>query len=344
MINIKNEIITFSYNGVIQDNKNMMLLNLIEKKISTGAKFKGILISVAGLIYDNSTDVSSLVKQLTLFSKKLNIEIGLTDYSIPLYTLLKSLTKNTKLNLFKNYNSARLFLDAKLFKEGMRVLVYDEDTENSKELSKKLSLYGYAVVLAKDFNHLKELSQEKHYDIVITNSTLNNGVSNAGVQKSALSLSKNLISNLPLFMDTAVETLISFTGLEAKKSAHSIRNFDTNLSTETICSVMRFHEALEGSFILIFPKDIAIIAIESLLGETVAEDDMDTIMDGVSEFCNIITGSIKTALSMQNIKVLFDLPKTFPSLESTLKDIGDNNGIWIDMQLDGKPFFMFITK
>jgi len=107
---------------------------------------------------------------------------------------------------------------------------------------------------------------------------------------------------------------------------------------------MRFSGDLKGSFVLVFPKGIAITAIESILGETVEGDDMETIMDGVSEFCNIITGNIKTVLSDKDIKVVFNLPKTFTSLQSTLENIGEESGIWIDMQLNGNPFYMFITK
>ncbi len=107
---------------------------------------------------------------------------------------------------------------------------------------------------------------------------------------------------------------------------------------------MHFKGDLEGFFTLVFPKDIAIIALESLLGETVEENDIDTLRDGVGEFCNIITGSTKTAFDKKDIKIIFDLTKTSNSLKSTQGYIGENNGVWIDMQLAGKAFHMFITK
>ncbi|MBU1927404.1 chemotaxis protein CheX [bacterium] len=345
MSNIQKEILTFSYNGVIQENKNVFLFKSITDQLKNLTQAKGVLISLSGIEYDEDLNgFALLVRQINSLSQKIDTSIGFIDYSLPLYKILKTLTKNTSLKLFKNGSAARLFLDSKSFKEGIQVLVYDDDLQNSQKLSQELSHYGYSVTLAKNLADFQQFSSEKRHDVIVTHSTLNLGLSSSNPQKKALSLSKNLIANLPVFMDTAVETLISFTGLDAQKSAHSIKSFDVSLTSDIICSVMRFSGDLEGSFVLVFPKGIAITAIESILGEKVAQDDMDTIMDGVSEFCNIITGSIKTVLSGKDIKVIFNLPKTFTSLQATLGDIGEQSGIWIDMQLNGNPFYMFITK
>jgi CheY-specific phosphatase CheX len=347
MSSIQKEILTFSYNGVIQENKNTFLFKSISDQLKnfTHTKPKGVLISLSAIAYNEDLNsFALLIKQLNLLSKKIDTSISFIDYGLPLYKILKTLTKNTNLKLFKNSSAARLFLDSKSFKEGIQVLVYDEDLQNSQKLSQELSYYGYSVTLAKNLADFQQFSSEKRHDVVVTHSTLNLSLSSSNPQKKALSLSKNLIANLPVFMDTAVETLISFTGLDAQKSAHSIKSFDISLTSNIICSVMRFSGDLEGSFVLVFPKGIAITAIESILGEKIEGDDMETIMDGVSEFCNIITGSIKTVLSSKDIKVVFNLPKTFTSLQSTLENIGEESGIWIDMQLNGNPFYMFITK
>jgi CheY-specific phosphatase CheX len=84
--------------------------------------------------------------------------------------------------------------------------------------------------------------------------------------------------------------------------------------------------------------------MESLLGEVVDENDDESLRDGIAELCNIITGSVKTVFSNKNIKVTFELPKTYLSLELASNDIGTNIGVWIDMELEKKPFYMFITK
>ena len=262
-----------------------------------------------------------------------------------MYQILYKVAKKSKIKLFININAANLFLDPKTFKQGMRVLVYDKDENNSKQLSKELAKYDYDVIRAKDLKEFQtRMKEDNDHDIVITHSSLNMDYSGKKVTSNTLALSKKLIINLPVFMDTAVETLVSFTGLKAEKSSHGIKSFDTALDRDTICAVMSFEGDMEGFFTLVFPRDIAVLAMESLLGEKVEIDDEETLMDGVGEFCNIITGGIKTVLTNKDIKITFNLPKTYASLKETDGFIGHNNGIWVDMQLAGKPFYMFITK
>ncbi|WP_372998501.1 chemotaxis protein CheX [Sulfurimonas sp.] len=341
------DLIMVSYNGVIQDRSNRLLESSIisKKDMIKDKKIKGILVSLKGVVYEgDSVILKMLVKRLNILSQNMGISISLIDYSMELYRLFKKEIKNTKIRLFKNINVANLFLDPKAFKEGMCVLVYDDDEQNSKNLSSELSKYGYTVIRAKDSKEFQERMHEEAHDIIITQSALNEKLNSSKSSKNALRLSKMLISNLPVFMDTAVETLVSFTGLKAEKSAHSIKGFDTSLDVDNICAVMHFKGDLEGFFTLVFPEDIAIIALESLLGETVLLSDVETLKDGVGEFCNIITGSTKTSFANKGIKIIFDLPKTYNSLKATQSYIGENNGVWIDMQLAGKPFYMFITK
>ncbi len=161
--------------------------------------------------------------------------------------------------------------------------------------------------------------------------------------KKLLNLSKKLVLHLPIFMDIAVETLSSFTSLEAKKNKHEIKEFDTSLEGDFITAVMQFKGDIHGTFVLIVPNDIAMITIESLLDEKVDINDFDTLKDGIGEFCNIITGSIKTALSKDNINITFALPKTYMSLSTTKGVVGEEKGLWVDLELSKMPFYIFIA-
>jgi CheY-specific phosphatase CheX len=337
-------LVVVNFIGVIQE-RNIRLLTssiIMKQDIIKEEGIKAVLVSLKGLVYeDNIKYLTIMVNELNKLSRQIGVPICFIDYTVELFKTLKKVTKHTKVELFKDKSVASLFLDPKAFKETMYVLVYDDDDENSKQLSSELSKYGYTVIRAKDAKDFQERIAEKAHNIVITHSALaRTGSSSKGI----LALSKKLIVNLPVFMDTAVETLVTFTGLKAQKSAHSIKGFDTNIDADNICSVMKFTGDLDGYFTLVFPKDIAIIALESLLGEKVEQSDIDTLKDGVGEFCNIITGSVKTAFDKKDIKVMFDLPKTYTSLKDTQVCIGQNNGVWIDMQLAEKSFYMFITK
>jgi CheY-specific phosphatase CheX len=96
--------------------------------------------------------------------------------------------------------------------------------------------------------------------------------------------------------------------------------------------------------VLIFPKENAWTALIAFLKETINSNDIEVLKDGIGELCNIITGSTKSALSKQNISILFEIPITFTTLKQTLSEIGKNNGIIINMLLNNKPFYLFITK
>jgi len=164
------------------------------------------------------------------------------------------------------------------------------------------------------------------------------------MKTKTLHLSKKLIINLPVFMDIAVETLASFTSLETTKVSHEIKTFDVELEGEYITAMMQFKGDINGSFVLIFPKDIAVMTMESLLGEKIDSNDFDILKDGIGEFCNIIMGSIKTSFSKEHIKINFALPKTYISLRSVQGVLGEDNGVWVNMLLSKMPFYMFIGK
>lgn len=349
MLDERTNLMTIDYADTISERNNRLLESSIAYELDgiDLENFKGVLLSLKKL---KDYDDYKLLSELVTFCKKLSIKykvsISFIDYNVVFYSELKKVTLNTDIKLFKNLNVANLLLGCKKYKEDISVLIYDEDIENSKQLKKELSKYGYTIILSQSNAEFQQQMHDTKYEIIITHSALNmdiKGKKSSSV-KTQLTLSKKLILNLPVFMDTAVETLVSFTGLDAKKSSHTIKSFDTGLNKKNICAVMRFSGDIDGFFTLIFPIDIAVITMETLLGEVVDEKNIEELRDGVAEFCNIITGSTKTVFASKGISVVFELPKTYTSLQTTMSSIGTNNGVWIDMLLADKPFYLFITK
>lgn len=153
-----------------------------------------------------------------------------------------------------------------------------------------------------------------------------------------------MIVNLPLFVDTAVFNLETLTSKKAVKTSHNVQKFNVTLSSDIVSAIMSFKGDVSGCFVLIFPRELAAKSIEAMLGESIDKLNLDEISDGIGEFCNIITGSVKTKFSKKNIKILFELPKRYTTLYATKNALGDNFGIWINMLLDESPFYIFITK
>ncbi|NLC27957.1 MAG: chemotaxis protein CheX [Campylobacteraceae bacterium] len=341
MYQIENEIMIVNYVGHMKEQKTFMLVNTIAsmKDRVQNRHVKGVVFSLRTAMYDLS-ELKVLVTRLSAV-RTLQVPIAIVDYSAKTFQALKALTKNTPIKLFKTIQAAQLFFAPKTFKGDLSILVYDEDEDNVDDICKVLASQGYSVHRAKSEAEFKA-GMEEGYDITITQCRLN--LTSNKPTTAALSLSKKLIQNLPTFMDTAVETLVSFTGMEAKKTSHAVKPFTTKIGADVVTAMMNFKGDMEGRFVLIFPRKVAILALEAMLGEPIKENDNAAIMDGVGELCNIITGSTKTKLSKKEIKILFDLPKTFTAIGPLIANIGDENGIWIDMQLDGNPFYMFITK
>lgn len=158
-----------------------------------------------------------------------------------------------------------------------------------------------------------------------------------------LKLPKLLVENLPLFINTAAETLESFTGISAKKVTHGIMPFRTDIPNNFIYAIMRFKQDLQGHFILAFPRSVASKTMEGLLGEAVSEENIEELKDGVGEFCNIITGSCKTNLQKKRISINFFLPQTYDYPDGVLIVVGDTPGLWIELEFDGSPVFIFLS-
>jgi CheY-specific phosphatase CheX len=346
---IQHAILIFNYNEAVLESRNTVLYNTImgQSAVLKEKGIKGIYVSLKNSPYSplakENSHLQHLVKQLEKLNHHLGIPVALGDYKKDMFAYLKQISVDTTVRLFQNVNIAILFFNPAAFKKELSVLLFDSDKTNVDKLSIELGKLGYSVVLAQDAEDFKLKATAKKYDMTITH-TAYNKTNSAAAPSLSLALSKQLILNLPVFIDTAVNTLVTVTGLEAQKIKHAISPFNDKIPSSVIIAAMKFKGDISGIFFLIFPRDLAVIALEAMLGEEISSDETASIVDGVAEFCNIITGASKTIFAGKKIKVLFELPKTYLSLPVALNDTTGSNGVWIDMQLDEKPFYMFITK
>ncbi len=342
----QNSLILFNYDDIIEENRNNVVYNTLVSlnPILQEKECKGIFISLKdSLRIQNNPHLEHLVKQMDKLSLKLKIPVALGDYRRETFSYLKKISAPTQVKLFQNINAATLFLNPRFFRKQLSVLLFDEDEANADKLSAELLKLGYSVTHTKTIDEFKAKASAKVYDMTITQNSLNLAKSSLATQPS-LALSKELILNLPVFIDTAVDSLVTITGLEAQKIKHTVREFDRQLDSNILIASMKFKGDISGNFFLVFPRSLAQTALEAMLGESIDSDDTSALIDGIAELCNIITGGAKTTFSSKKIKVLFELPKTYLSLQLALKDASEGNGIWIEMQLQNKPFYMFVTK
>ncbi|WP_331774503.1 chemotaxis protein CheX [Sulfurospirillum sp. 1612] len=341
-------LVIFEYKGVIKKSQNALLVRSITtyiKSIDEEEKPENILVSLkSASTLDHYESLALLVKALNLLSKEYTIVIALIHYDETMYEILKPLSKKTLVKLFKTFDIARLYLKPYSYKKNSQVLICDRDAENARNLSLKLSLFENFIITTHDASEPDKLTNLKHYQIVVTQSALNLDLEKHS-NTNLLKLSKKLISALPFFMESAVNALETVTELSTFKSSHAVGSLEKDLKPDQyVYSIMKFRGDLEGTFVLIFPKENAWITLMAFLKETINSNDVETLKDGIGELCNIITGSTKSALSKRHINILFEIPITFTTLKQTLAEIKNDNGIIINMLLNNKPFYLFVTR
>jgi len=68
------------------------------------------------------------------------------------------------------------------------------------------------------------------------------------------------------------------------------------------------------------------------------------LKDGIGELSNIVMGAVKTQFDEINKKVAFELPVTYKGIDEIYNNIILQDGVWIKMKLQEKPFYMFISQ
>ncbi|MBE0491703.1 MAG: chemotaxis protein CheX [Sulfurospirillum sp.] len=342
---IKEEIVFFIPDEPL-NSKNIKLFmqeifdvqNILSQRV-----LKGIFISLKNVLL-HAKIAQYLVFELDKFSKNLNASIAIGDFVSENFVMLCDLTKESSIKLFKNQQIARMLFHPQSFHKSLFVVLLQDDDENEiDKIASVLSWQQHRIIYVTTKQEFETKLQEKGIDFGIYETKLNK-ILHTNQTKHALGLSKILVTNLPIFIDTAVENLEMLTNFHAKKITHSIITFQKDKKEEIISAVMKFRGDLEGVFVLLFPKQLAVQTLEIMLEQKLDDNNKEALADGIAEICNIITGGTKTLFSKKNIKILFDLPKTYNNLALAHAAIGDLRGIWIDMQLGEKAFYIFITK
>jgi len=151
-------------------------------------------------------------------------------------------------------------------------------------------------------------------------------------------------SKYQIFIDKAEDTLSSFIGLKTQFVSSSKQSINTDIAQKSILSTIVFSGEITGDFTLIFPIDTAVSALEFLLGEKVGLTNIALLKDGIGELSNIVMGAVKTQFDEINKKVAFELPVTYKGIDEIYNNIILQDGVWIKMKLQEKPFYMFISQ
>ena len=169
------------------------------------------------------------------------------------------------------------------------------------------------------------------------------GASSASAATQRRVINKSIVSELPHFIEAAVNTIEMMTNSKAVKEAAKVDEIIINGDTETkIASSIGFYGDIDGMVILVFPIDIAKKACELLIGEPT--EDVEMILDTLAELVNIVGGKIKSLLFEQGVSVDITLPRTYQNVTSLLDVVGAKKGVQIDLSFDNDKFLFFLTR
>ena len=169
------------------------------------------------------------------------------------------------------------------------------------------------------------------------------GASSASAATNRRVINKSIVSELPNFVEAAVNTIEMMTNAKAVKEAAKVEEIVINGNTEDkIASSIGFYGDIDGMVILVFPVGIAKKACELLIGEST--DDVEMILDTLAELVNIVGGKIKSLLFKQEVSVDITLPRTYQNVNSLLDVVADKKGVQVDLSFDNDKFLFFLTR
>ena len=168
------------------------------------------------------------------------------------------------------------------------------------------------------------------------------GASSAANIKSKRVINKQIVTELPRFIDATVATIEMMTNSKAVKQSAQVQNIAIDDKSDRIASSIGYYGDIDGMVILVFPKEIAKKACELLIGEKT--EDMEMILDTLAELVNIVGGKIKTLLSDEGVSVDITLPRTYHDVDSLLEVIEDRKGVQVDLSFDDDKFLFFLTR
>ncbi len=168
------------------------------------------------------------------------------------------------------------------------------------------------------------------------------GGSSAAAIQQKKAITKQIVSQLPTFVNAIVETLEMMTNAEAVKEEVKIKELTLMGQKNLLASSIGFYGDMDGMIVLIFPKNIAQESCSLLIGEKT--DDLELILDSLGELVNIVGGKLKTLLSDAKIYIQITLPRTYDKIEDLLEVIGQRKGVQVDLKFGSEHFTFFLTR
>jgi|GEM_PF-3000027 len=316
-------------------------------------KIHSILFSLSGVKNYQSDAFEILIDKLLRLKDNLKVSVGITNYSEEMFKKLFPLVKEREVGLYDNRNTFLFFMNKLPLKKGDKILIYEEDKVEKEALLGEIISKGYLAIAAPTlatFN--QKLKQKGSYSVAFKNVHHPEGdgdkesLGTEKIKEARLDgkkrINKELVRELPIFIDSTIDTFESMIGLKTEKKESRITTFD--LTDETLlASYINFEGRLDGIILIVFPLSFAKRAYEALFFEDT--EDEEELKDALKEFANIIAGRAKALLEEKSIHVNISLPQSYMSIKEVLPNIKGKYGAQVKFETDdGDNLYVFLTR
>ena len=162
-----------------------------------------------------------------------------------------------------------------------------------------------------------------------------------GVARKYKSITKKLISILPMIAESSIKTIEVLSGYNTKKNFIKVQELELKQGAGLLSASIGFYGEYEGILILSLEKSIAKKACKVLLEEDCSQSD---VLEALGEFMHIVAGKISQQLQKQNIKISITMPRTFSKVEDVISSQQNSRGAQINLHVDGSDLTLFLAR
>jgi CheY-specific phosphatase CheX/anti-anti-sigma regulatory factor len=204
---------------------------------------------------------------------------------------------------------------------------------NQQKITKKLTndLEDAGVIIypgLKEFFEDDALLKEAHH-------------SDNAVAKKGKGITKRLINSLPVIVEATLNTIENLSGASLVRKSLQLQEIKPLNTEGAFCISIGFYGDLDGVLILLFEKESAKKTCRILIEEDTSDG---ALLEALGEFVHIVGGKIAQLLLKQKIKIEITMPRVFSNLKEVKDFQQKNKGAQIDLEIDGKPLTLFLTK
>ena len=184
------------------------------------------------------------------------------------------------------------------------------------------------------FANEEEIFNSQEYEDVIN--------SNEVIYKRSKKITKEFVKLLPYFINSTISTVEMMTGVNSTKEAPKITEVNIDTSKKYVASSIGFYGDMDGMMILVLTEILTKKISQILLGEEY--QNKEELNDLVSEFANIIAGTVKREIQKHDLRINITLPKVFDEMENLKNIVVNKKGVEVKFYFEKEEFYFYLVR